>query len=95
MSHTPGPWFENLQRRPKGQPIEIINGNPTASALAYVPHHGKFSEANAKLIAAAPDLVQAVKNFVGFAEYHELEKANPRFRIQLLEMRAALAKAGL
>jgi hypothetical protein len=40
-------------------------------------------------------LAQALRNFLGFAEYHELEKANPRLQLQLLEMRQALAKAGL
>jgi len=45
------------RRRPPGAAIEILKSNsPTASALAYVPHHGAFSEANARLIAAAPEM---------------------------------------
>lgn len=91
--HTPGPWTENIDRRPKGQSIEITNSNPTASALAYVPHHGKFSEANAKLIAAAPDMAEALRQAVEVFNAKEIDALQAFVMIE--RMRAALAKAGL
>lgn len=47
------------------------------------------------VLLAAPEMAEALRNFIGFAEYHELEKRNPRLQLQLIEMRRALAKAGV
>jgi hypothetical protein len=38
------------------------------------------------------ELAETVKNFLGFAEYHELAKGNMRLQVQLSGLRAALAK---
>ena len=63
-THSRAPWQHNIDHRPKGQSIEITNGNPTANPLAYVPHHGKFSEANARVITVAPELLKLVQKLL-------------------------------
>jgi hypothetical protein len=42
---------------------------------------------------AHDELLAALRNFVAFAEYHELRKAFPRIETQLCEMRGAIARA--
>jgi hypothetical protein len=85
--HTPGPWTV------RGDYFDI-GTDAAAVATAHGPTRA-IQDANAKLIVAAPDMAEALRNFIGFAEYHEMEKKNPRLQLQLLEMRRALAKAGL
>lgn len=61
-AHTPGPWEVDIRTRPKGHPLSIVKFNgPAFTELAYVPHHGKFSDANARIIAAAPRMLEALK----------------------------------
>ena len=57
--HTPGPWEVNGNHR-----LDICAGNAgvVATVLAPTTVNGK---ANARLIAAAPDLLAALEVFVG------------------------------
>ena len=67
--HTPGPWHAKLQmsrdRRPLGWTIEHANGRIGWSSYATAhPNEGEgppyeIGGANARLIAAAPDLLDA------------------------------------
>lgn len=89
--HTPGPWAVN-----KADLLDVYAPNNNAHTVATVAvTAGDEDEANAKLIAAAPEMAEALRNFIGFAGYHELEKHDLRLQLQLQEMRRALAKAGL
>jgi hypothetical protein len=76
--HTPGPWaiespdisgapfrVRKAENHPQGD-LTICHVNPY---LAYE------SEANARLIAAAPDLLQAVEDFLLLATLHDWEGA--------------------
>jgi len=62
-AHTPGPWVIS---RDKGEPVAVLpagrDGEICQFATAYA------SEANARLIAAAPDLLEAVKALVNAYE---------------------------
>lgn len=72
--HTPGPWrtgdMYNTVFGPK-------NGNPCPEIIAYI-HKG--SRANARLIAAAPDLLEACERIQeqifeqGFVNIHEVAR---------------------
>lgn len=54
MSHTPGPW--SVQRQPRGVAFFIgSEGEPIAQHV---------TESNANLIAAAPDLLNALREFL-------------------------------
>lgn len=93
MIHTPGPWTISKSRQPNGW--EIIG--PANQPVAIEPWHGDAShalykeiyEANARLIAAAPELLKALRDYV---ERHEA--AGPCDGLPEYEAaRAAIAKA--
>lgn len=56
--HTPGPWFLSPQRK-----FIRANGAHGYNISAIVEQE-PFTEANAKLIAAAPDLLNALRKLV-------------------------------
>jgi len=61
-SHTPGPWSnERIWDTPECRIHARINGVPMALAEAYTMRNAGEKEANARLIAAAPDLLAALK----------------------------------
>lgn len=72
--HTPGPW--RFRRDKVGYSIEIIGADGYSLAgIADIrkDEHGRESEdlANARLIAAAPDMLSLLKIFVmGTADSH-------------------------
>lgn len=60
-----GPWGNNIGQRLKGNCIEVYRmGKLSSGPLAYIPHHGKFSEANARLITASPDALVAAQEAI-------------------------------
>jgi len=66
--HTPGPWI--LERcKYKGLQVHGTNeengGQMTAHAKIYDLNSAEITEANARLIAAAPELLEALKESVG------------------------------
>lgn len=81
MSHTPGPWRIGHKH---GSPIRIIGGDMT---LALVSPQG---EANARLIAAAPDLLEALTGALAILDTHEMNKKAPHV---LAGIRSAIKKA--
>ena len=56
-SHTPGPWEADSERRGH----VVWARGPTGSMLVATCGHAAFDGANARLIAAAPDLLAALK----------------------------------
>ncbi len=58
MSHTPGPWWVEDSDHPMGEGREVYDGfGRTASVYGDSP----TAEANARLIAAAPEMLAALK----------------------------------
>ena len=108
LKHTPGPWelvppnhwyigsgWGVRAKTPEGP------GWPTPSATGYYamctpPPHGKEKvreqEANARLIAAAPDLLEALKSLVEYGEGNEDPDVFPEEHLRLNSARAAIAK---
>lgn len=84
--HTPGPWKMS----------KCVCGHPRCKD--YWVSSGKFcqgsgfSEANARLVAAAPDLLSAAYAIEGASEYMEFD-SDSRFGEALSMIVAALAKA--
>ena len=70
VSHTPGPWHVARQGDPD-LPFAVMAGTYyVATPHLYVP--GSSPEANARLIAAAPDLLEALKAVVyQFGPWHD------------------------
>lgn len=79
--HTPGPWHAAIDMV-YGNPATltpniciqpVVMGSPVNRSIAKVPRSElEYSEANARLIAASPDLLSAIVSLVELAESHEL-----------------------
>lgn len=70
--HTPGPWYVS-----KRNPLRVIESGPRAITLATCSTLGRGvtaenaqteAEANARLIAAAPELCEALRNLLAVHE---------------------------
>lgn len=63
--HTPGPWKFYTKPQPNGCPIVGTNCGLMVAMLAHTvrqPEQADEAIANARLIAAAPDLLEALKD---------------------------------
>ena len=74
VEHTPGPWWTDAQYSEEEAGCSIIAantdsgplpGNPTRGQVAFatmlLPEYAEECKANARLIAAAPDLLEACR----------------------------------
>ena len=65
--HTPGPWFVGVTLAPQhGEDVPAIVGDRD-SVVALLPGNWNFctkNEANARLIAAAPELLEALERVI-------------------------------
>jgi len=90
QNHTKGPWYVV---RPKEA---ARNGSPilaTGESVGVYFAHGSNGEANARLIAAAPDLLAALLRLVGnHVDLGEIDSSTEE-RAALDQCRAAIAKA--
>ena len=96
--HTPGPWqvavdiFDN-----DGMPetaIQAMNGGATvAVALDFGLNNPDMRQANARLIAAAPDLLEALQELVSIVAIHQFSTNNKFAWAEMECARAAIAKA--
>lgn len=77
MSHTPGPWICEKQSDDAvftaiGETIAIIGGEACEERVEFIvgrscdygPHGDAQTEANAKLIAAAPEMLSILKRII-------------------------------
>ena len=77
--HTPGPWTYHICRDTSTARIEAKGGCEVVGST--VGYSSEECEANAKLIAAAPDLLEALERMVEccdlfpLADYHIQAKA--------------------
>ena len=100
VGHTPGPWFVHqipgIEQAGKMYPISA-HDDPMG-AIAYVGAQGRPNLANAKLVAAAPDLLAALKKAAeGYENAVEFgfvaEGIRGAMVERMLEWRALIAKA--
>lgn len=73
--HTPGPWScERIWDTPALRIHARVDGGvPVALAEAFTMGRRGEKEANAKLIAAAPDLLKALEKIVNDGDYTDPE----------------------
>ena len=86
--HTPGPWHIGVRTFHAGRDVYVPKGEPVAvadDAITATPE----AEANARLIAAAPDMLAALRELVVNNMGHPKGITVP----QLDKARAAIAKA--
>lgn len=71
MTHTPGPWFVAETDDNEGYPetvIRAMGGVAGVSVAVDFPKIFGMRDANARLIAAAPDLLEALRAVVSVAD---------------------------
>lgn len=95
MSHTPGPWRADIHKRHAiGSPFGVIfppKGNcPIATVLddTIAGYEYSIAESNARLIAAAPDLLEACKEFV-----RKVDCGEAKSKRSYAQMKSAIEKA--
>ena len=78
MSFTPGPWV--VKERPSGPSVETEMGTTVATCWRFnrgVEDSTPMEDSNAHLIAAAPDLLEAVKELTWAFESYEWHSDMP------------------
>ena len=92
MSHTPGPWKVINFKRREGRVYEILaNGH---GSIALLTEFSQLQpEANARLIAAAPELWAACQAVLSTVNYTIGSEEADRYRPLLKQVRAALTHA--
>jgi hypothetical protein len=117
MSHTPGPWFASpLQTADDGWtfctvgPFDVRGKSlehHVEDTIADVSGINHDAEANARMIAAAPDLLEAARAFLQkwevvlphinsmflMGHIHGANYSGPTVEAELEQMKAAIAKA--
>ena len=96
--HTPGPWYVGAMNdclfiidQPPRPSNDDVNPNHQVRVLAKLDY--RAADANARLIAAAPDLLEALKLFLR-AEKMARDGNPPQGADELIELgEAAIAKA--
>lgn len=87
-AHTPGPWALNGVMA-LDTPLWIVS-IPGEQARIEVADYSAESEGNARLIAAAPELLAAL---AGIIEIGKRDMTNPKYDAYFEEARAAIKKA--
>jgi hypothetical protein len=64
MKHTPGPWTYDRS----GYSLYVNSGRELVTALSMDGKRMETSEANARLIAAAPELLEALKSVIAWLD---------------------------
>lgn len=88
MAHTPGPWEKEPEA---GRGAWIKGANDEWAALAC-GDTDESARANAHLIAAAPDLLEALRVLLAYLPADE-DAVDPQQHAALRAARAAIAKA--
>lgn len=74
MAHTPGPWAFHAPLPTQGIKHFIVHEKFGDIAEVYLWDATEASEANARLIAAAPDLLEACQKLIEAIEGEYLDK---------------------
>jgi hypothetical protein len=87
VGHTPGPWtVHQFDGGDEGQSVMPVNGEQAVAG----PFYGTEAQTNARLIAAAPEMLEALRDAaLDLTDYTD----EPRIAEIVTAMRAAIAKA--
>lgn len=98
--HTPGPWHIGSGDWAHGQGsiMAVYDDRSICLALAWISEQGPpptrgEAEANAHLIAAAPMLLEAARDIIVRAKYHDEKESVLISRAQLSALEDAFAAA--
>ena len=87
--HTPGPWKAQTHISLDRMEIRDANGRRIAECAMDFPMSAKTHDANASLIAAAPELLEALQEIVAAADGEGWSQLDASFT----KARAAISKA--
>lgn len=92
--HTPGPWYAvgGVVEHPDDTVPDICVCDPKLFGMGHLPRSREEIIANARLIAAAPDLLDALQLSLEYWAHREQRYKN-RSPVWVQEARAAIAKA--
>jgi hypothetical protein len=92
--HTPGDWYVSHNELTSDS---LPGRNTIATMAVWLPHAEEEQRANARLMAAAPDLLEALNAIIAVDEKSPLVIMHPSVRTQLIvaldDARKAIAKA--
>ena len=94
--HTPGPWhFTEGGSQKKGDYYAHIGAETSMTILASMNEHHPAAGANARLIAAAPEMLEALVTALPYIEAAEEEEAYKPGAVAKVtkQVRAAIARA--
>ena len=94
MTHTPGPWKVSPVLPGYYEWVRNSDGHLVADCASILP--SEECEANAALIAAAPEMLGALEDLVHDIEVYEFEgdfEDDDDFKTTVDKARAAIAKA--
>jgi len=87
--HTPGPWMHKATASLGPQYAVYPEDSTTGAVICIVYDHGN-TEANARLIAAAPELLEALRDIV---RAHDVKMGKGAVKLRIELARVAIAKA--
>lgn len=87
--HTPGPW-KVIDRRPHFGIVQVGKGGVIATIPSNTIKSNDEKQANAALIAAAPELLEALIDIV---QAHDVKMGKSAIELRISLARAAIAKA--
>lgn len=77
VKHTPGPWRRNGYQI-EGPRLGFVIATATSPRIGWAPRTHEEALANARLIAAAPDLLAAAKRIAASMIQHGTESHDPK-----------------
>lgn len=92
-THTPGPWKVNGQAGYAGHTVIDTNGRSVAAFPSSSKRPKSERDANARLIASAPELLAALKDLEAFADHVFDNDEWAKGHGVMVKARAAIAKA--
>ena len=88
MQHTPGPWRTNGFQI-EGPNMGLVIATATSPRIGWAPKTKEEGLANARLIAAAPDLLAAAKaalDFIHALPYEPSSASSTRLQDRLVDV---------
>jgi hypothetical protein len=86
--HTPGPWQIHGT-----WPDDVVDATGSLVVSAYGDYESPVTQANARLIAAAPELLAALEHMVAVANWSTTIQSEEQFDAMIASAEAAIRKA--
>jgi len=93
MGYTKGPWVATLGMSGLIRGIRGEGGKNVVNFNGISAPASEEGQDNARLIAAAPELLEAARQALSDLEWIEKQKAGTNMQASILILRAAIAKA--